>query len=232
MPLLSESTSILFLVILGAVLLACSAGLFLKSNKRSTPPKKFFAVPPPDTGSSETRKNPENRQENAFGSSSPESAAPPVHDIQMDKTMINSGEADLLEDFHDAKTMIDDISPSSDAGFCDLNESTAVMENRNLDTFACLIVMNGNFSGKVFKVNPDGTSIGSGENCAVILNHKGVPALKAQLCFEAGTWRIADVSRETGSQLLADGKPVSKTDLADRMIIRIGKVDMMFRNIC
>lgn len=385
MLLLSDTNSILLLVSIGGILLACSAGLFLTSAKRSMPPDDFFAYPPPSTEPSNPPRGGPPRQEGSAAAS-----FPGIPDMSMDKTLVESGDSDLDVNFHEAKTMIEENGPGSasaqgdfqdnatliddglrapeakkteeldafsgasvheaktmiderpwpgDSGIapgqtsgeqsisecktmlddgspepkqpesaaggkapsinecktliddgtgdfshfgdsgvdesfydgktmigdsnsakpvfsaglppipvigssttdvigvlatatCQEDEATAVMENRSLEKLACLFIMNGNFAGKVFKINPDGTSIGSGENCAVILNHKGVPPLKAQLCFDAGRWLITDVAKGSEAKLLTGGRAVSRTYLADGTVIRIGEVDMMFRVIC
>ena len=101
-------------------------------------------------------------------------------------------------------------------------------------SFSWLVVMNGPWAGRIFSLNPEGTTLGRDARSEIIFDDNAVSTLHAKLRVEEdeeGNERyfIQDLATTNGT--FVNGEEVTKRFLNDKDRIEIGETQLVFLKI-
>ena len=101
-------------------------------------------------------------------------------------------------------------------------------------SFAWLVIMNGPWAGRIFTLNPEGTTLGRDARSEIILDDDAVSTFHATLRVgedEEGNDRyfIQDLATTNGTSV--NGEEVIKQFLSDKDRIQIGETQLVFIKI-
>ena len=107
---------------------------------------------------------------------------------------------------------------------------TTVMEGPP-PSLAWLVVLSGPWTGRIFALRPEGTTLGRRSACEIILDDDAVSRFHATLRIEEdekGTERffIQDLATENGT--FVNGQKIDKQFLTDKDEIKIGETELGF----
>lgn len=99
-------------------------------------------------------------------------------------------------------------------------------------SLAWLVIRQGVRAGRLFTLNPKGTSIGRDPQCDIILDDESVSRQHAKLKARKGKrgrdlYSVWDLASANG--VFVNGKPVVKQSLSDGDELTIGRVTLVFK---
>jgi hypothetical protein len=82
---------------------------------------------------------------------------------------------------------------------------------------------------KTFKLKPQRTLIGTGDDCDVVIEDQWSSAHHCEIRFEYGAYKVVDLGSTNG--IVVNDKKVREHELVDNDILRFGKTEFKFKSI-
>ena len=101
-------------------------------------------------------------------------------------------------------------------------------------SFAWLVVMNGPWAGRIFSLNPEGTTLGRDARCEIIFDDGALSTFHAKLRVEEdeeGNERFFIQDLATTNGTFVNGEVVTKRFLNDKDRIEIGETQLVFLKV-
>jgi hypothetical protein len=126
----------------------------------------------------------------------------------------------------------DEASPGFQRGIAD-DAKTKLIDGPP-PSFAWLAIMNGPWAGRIFSLNPDGTTLGRDARSEIILDDDAVSTFHATLREEEDEegnprYFIQDLATSNGT--FVNGEEVIKQFLNDKDTIQIGETKLVFLKV-
>jgi hypothetical protein len=102
-------------------------------------------------------------------------------------------------------------------------------EKKRLPVVGWLVAMNGNHKGEDFRLHEGQNFLGAAPDCDVVLTDDTVSSKHASLRVTNGQYFLTDLDSSNGSYLNDEENQISKVELKDNDIIRLGEVKMKFK---
>ncbi len=92
-----------------------------------------------------------------------------------------------------------------------------------------LVALNGEQKGEDFRIRDGQNSIGSAPDVDIIIRDTGVSGKHGSLRYKEGKFFLTDLDSTNGTFLNDNKEPISREELKDNDVIRIGDVALKFK---
>jgi hypothetical protein len=92
-----------------------------------------------------------------------------------------------------------------------------------------LVALNGEQKGEDFRIRDGQNSIGSASDVDIVIKDTGVSGKHGSLRYKEGKFYLTDLDSTNGTFLNENKEPISREELKDNDVIRVGDVSLKFK---
>jgi hypothetical protein len=92
-----------------------------------------------------------------------------------------------------------------------------------------VVLLDGNDKGKDFRIHDGQNTMGSDPTCDIVINHPTISGKHASLRAKEGKFFLTDLDSTNGTYLNKEDKSISREEIRDNDLLRLGEVTMKFK---
>jgi hypothetical protein len=108
-------------------------------------------------------------------------------------------------------------------------KTVLLSERHRAPVVGWLVALNGEQKGEDFRIREGQNAIGSSAECEIVLRDQAVSAKHASLRYRDHKFVLTDLDSTNGTYLNDGPEPISREDLKDNDVVRIGDVSLKFK---
>ncbi len=109
-----------------------------------------------------------------------------------------------------------------------IQQGTSAVRKSIEPEYPYLFVKGGNLSGKAFKVDKDGVTIGSHPSSDIYLYNMAVPEFHSEIIYDGRMFFICSMANDKKEFLDLNGMNVESVNLVNGDILKIGNIEILF----